>query len=393
MINSNNKSSLWYGPRLLPLSVFSIAIHAVLVVSIGQANDARYPEFSWEKVPIAFHFGKSQGLLTQEEAEFVATRSSFVCLEKGHATQTHGSTEAGIEAEAQQLKAFNPKMKVIFYWNAFLDYPMYNAHQVYARHPDWWLKTNKNELDRKKGRLMRYDLSSDEVRNWWTRVAEKAVAEGSCDGIFMDAFPQITSPANRKLWGNEKFDAIQKGLRDLVRETRHAIGEDGLIVFNGIRSTPGRHIGFDFPEADAAMIEHFGHFHSASKETMLQDLLAMQQAAKSGKIVVLKCWPDFSFIDEEAMRKPLSEKHKTAQERLTFPLACFLAAAEKNCYFIYNWGYRLDNGCLEWYPEFDKPLGKPLGEMTRDGWKLSREYQHASVWVDLQSQEAKIEWR
>ncbi|MEW4561830.1 putative glycoside hydrolase [Bremerella sp. JC770] len=392
-INPNSSSSLPNGTGIITSLTLSMVFHAILIVSVGHANETHYPEFNWDSVPIAFHFGKSQGLLTEEEAKFVASRANFVCLEKGHAIQSHGSTEAGIEAEAKQLKALNPKMKVIFYWNTFLDYSMYDAHQEYARHPEWWLKTNRGELDRKKGRLMRYDLSRADVRGWWTNVAANAVVAGSCDGVFMDALPQITSPANRKLWGDEKFDAVQQGLQDLVQETRQAIGEDGLIVFNGIRSTPGRHLGFDFPQADAAMIEHFGHFHSASKETMLQDLLAMQKAAKAGKIVVLKSWPGFSFTDEESMRKPLAEKRKMAQENLTFPLACFLAAAEKNCYFIYNWGYRLENGCLEWYPEFDKRLGEPLEEMSRDGWKLSREYQHASVWVDLQSKEANIVWR
>lgn len=393
MTNSNDRSFLRNALGMIAWTTLSIVFNAMLIVAVGHADEARYPEFSWAKVPIAFHFGKSQGLLTPEEATFVASRSNFICLEKGHATQSHRTTELGIEAEARQLKALNPKMKVIFYWNAFLDYPMYEAHSAYARHPDWWLKTNQGDLDLKKGRIKRYDLSHDEVRDWWIQVASNAVVEGSCDGIFMDALPQVTSPANRKLWGDEKFDAIQKGLRDLVRETRQAIGDENLIVFNGIRSTPGRHLGFDYPEADAAMIEHFGHFHSDTKETMLQDLLAMQQAAQSGKIVVLKSWPGFSFTDAEFMRKPLAEKRKHAQNNLTFPLACFLAAAEKNCYFLYNWGYRLENGCLEWYPEFDKPLGAPQGVMQRDGWKLSREYEHASVWVDLQTREASINWR
>ena len=365
-----------------------------LSASISPADDAHYPEFSWDTVPIAFHFGKSQGLLTQEEAEFVASHSNFICLEKGHATRTHGTTEAGIEAEARQLKKLNPNMKVIFYWNTFLDYSMFAAHKQYAKHPQWWLRTTTGGLDRKNGHVKRYDLSNAEVRNWWTDVAAKAVRDQGCDGVFMDAFPQITNPANRKLWGDEKFDAIQQGLRDIIQETRHKIGDDKLIVYNGIRSTPSRSAGFDFPKyADAAMIEHFGYFQSSSKEMLLQDILEMQRAAKSGKIVVLKAWPGFAFIDGEAMGKPLEVKRKIAKENLEFSLACFLAGAQENCYFIYSWGYRMENGCLEWYPEFDKPLGKPAGEMIRDGWKLSREYEHASVQVDLESKEAEISWR
>ena len=365
-----------------------------LFVAAVQANGARYPEFSWDTVPIAFHFGKNGGLMTKEEAKFVASRSNFICLEKGHASKAFGGTEAGIEAEAQQLKNLNPKMKVIFYWNTFLDYAMYEAHEEYGKHPEWWLRTQDGELDLKKGRLMRYDLSNAEVRDWWTNVAADAVVNGSCDGVFMDAFPQVMSQANRTLWGDEKFEAIQQGLKDIIRETRRKIGDDKLIVYNGIRSTPRWSAGFDYPEhTDAAMIEHFGYFQSSSKEMMLKDILEMERAGKAGKIVVMKGWSGFTFIDREAMKKTLQEKRKIARESLTFPLACFLAGAQENCYFIYNWGYRMENGCLEWYPEFDRPLGKPLGEMARDGWKLSREYKHASVCVELESKEAEINWR
>jgi len=380
---------------LISVSINTVMlVHAFLVASVCQAGDSHYPEFSWDTVPIAFHFGKSQGLLTKDEATFVASRSNFICLEKGHAGQSHGSTEAGIEAEAQQLKQLNPKMKVIFYWNTFLDYSMYDAHKEYAKHPQWWLKTQNGELDFKTGRLKRYDLSNAEFRKWWTDIAADAVIDGSCDGVFMDAFPQVSSAANRRLWGDEKFEAVQQGLRDIVRETREKLGHDKLIVYNGIRSTPKKSIGFDFAKnADAAMIEHFGTFQSSSKEAMLQDLLEMQRAAKLGKIVVLKGWPGFTFADPRAKRIPLDKKRQIAKDNLTFPLACFLAAAQQNCYFIYNWGYRMENGCLEWYPEFDRPLGEPHGEMIRDGWKLSREYRYASVQVDLETKEAEILWR
>ena len=48
-------------------------------------RSAHYPTFSWETVPVAFHFGKRSALMTPEEARFVASKSNFICLEKGHA--------------------------------------------------------------------------------------------------------------------------------------------------------------------------------------------------------------------------------------------------------------------------------------------------------------------
>ena len=47
---------------------------------------------------------------------------------------------------------------------------------------------------------------------------------------------------------------------------------------------------------------------------------------------------------------------------------------------------------FDWYPEFDKPLGPPLGDAIRNGWTYQREFEHASVFVDLENKTAKIDW-
>ncbi len=88
---------------------------------------------------------------------------------------------------------------------------------------------------------MRYDLSNPEVREWWTEEVKIAVIDGSCDGVFMDAFPQITSSANIDLWGQEKYDAIQEGLIRTIELTRDKIGLDNIIMYNGIRNTNELH--------------------------------------------------------------------------------------------------------------------------------------------------------
>ena len=45
------------------------------------------------------------------------------------------------------------------------------------------------------------------------------------------------------------------------------------------------------------------------------------------------------------------------------------------------------------YPEFDKPLGKPLNEMQVNGRVLTRKYKYVGVWVDLENKKAKIDWK
>ena len=157
---------------------FLLAAPGVIAQPPAKTTDiAHYPDFSWDTVPVGFHFGKDGSLLTKAEAKLVASRASFICLEKGHAVGQFRHTEDGIQNEARQLKALNPNIKVIFYWNTFLDYSMFRAHSQYRKHREWWLRTADGRLDKKNGQLLRYDLSRPEVRRWWTDVAKSAVVD------------------------------------------------------------------------------------------------------------------------------------------------------------------------------------------------------------------------
>jgi hypothetical protein len=115
------------------------------------------------------------------------------------------------------------------------------------------------------------------------------------------------------------------------------------------------------------MVEHFGALQGESKEVMVNDIEAIQQAGKMGKIVIVKAWPNFTWLDKEMMDKPFEELEKLSREQITFPLAAFLAAAGEYAYLCYTWGYRENMGTFSWYPEFDKPLGKPKGDAVRNG--------------------------
>ena len=351
-----------------------------------------YPGFSWDKVPVYLHSGDSDGL-TDEEVEFIATHCDFFCFEKTHGVNVHGSAEAGHEFDARRIKAVNPDITLMYYWNTFLDYPSTDAHKVYESHPEWWLKKKDGSLDYKGKSLKRYDLSNPEVREWWSDEVRKAVTEGSCDGVFMDAFPQIAGDANIELWGQEKYDAIQEGLRELIRLTREKTNHSALLLYNGIRNTDTKHFGTEYLDlADAAIIEHFNHFASTSKESIRQDLTDMNEASKGGKIVILKAFPDFNWTQRQKMAQDYAVLLEEAREDITFPLACFLVAAGPYSYFNYSWGYRPQFGTLEWYDELDRPLGEPLGDAEINGWEYTREFEHVKVWVNIETKEATIDW-
>ncbi|MCB1120845.1 MAG: hypothetical protein KJT03_04810 [Verrucomicrobiae bacterium] len=362
-------------------------------ISGSEGQPAGWPEYSWDTVPLYIHFGKFDGL-TDEEVRFVASHADLVCLEKGHGRNPHGSSEAGIEHDTLRLKKVNPELRVLYYWNTFLDYPLYDAHDVYDRHPEWWLRTVDGSLDKKGGTIRRYDLSLPEVREWWAEEVRKAVVDRTCDGVFADAFPQIASRGNIRLWGQEKFQAIQDGLIQTMQLTRQKIGHEGIILFNGIRNTDTLHFGMDYLDVvDAVTIEHFDQFQSRSRESMAQDIEDMITAGKQGKMIMFKGWPGFNWTEETIRDVPYETLLVRARENIIFPLACFLVGAQEYAYFCYSWGYRENHGSLDWYEEFDKPLGTPQGDAVRDDWTYARQFENCLVWVDLQNHEARLDWK
>ena len=80
------------------------------------------------------------------------------------------------------------------------------------------------------------------------------------------------------------------------------------------------------------------------------------------------------------------------RERIAFPLACFLIGAQTGSHFCYSWGYTDTDGMLDSYPEFDRKLGPPQGPADWRGLTATREYEHASVWVDIVNQKSRIDW-
>jgi hypothetical protein len=359
-----------------------------LALTAIAAHAETLPPFSWDRVPVVAHVGKASDDFSTNEVDFLAKHFNFVVVEKAQAVQRRGTTEAGIAEAARQIKQRNPGAKVLFYWNSFLDVAQYKAHNTLPK--DGHLKDlhGKSVMVRKTVNTL--DLTREDVRAWWTDTAAKAVREGGCDGIFADAVPQVTSPSKRKLLGEGKYRALNEGLVTMFKQAREKMGSDKIIIYNGIRGGDGEQF---LPFTDGAMIEHFDSFSSTGKVNVAKDIEAMRKAGQAGKVVMLKAWPGFSWLDENQMKKPREELVKLARERITFPLACFLVAAEKNSYFCYTWGYRENHGTFEWYPEFDKPLGPPKGQAERRGWTYQREFEHAAVFVDLENQTAKIDWK
>ncbi len=382
--------------RKLPLIVTALLCYCTAEYScaseprIGSHSTAvSFPGFNWDRVPLNIHFGKRTTDLTEHEVSFLADHSDFICLEKSHGARAHGSTEAGIADTARRIVARNPNAKVLFYFNAFINWPGYEAFESYR--DEWTLRKASGEIVKHRSGTPRPDPSLAEFREWWSEVVATANSSASLSGVFIDAIPQAISPGLAKEVGDVKARAIVNGLRQMIAMTKRKLGPDSIVLVNGLRTTEFREI-LDWEGIDGVMIEHFGAFNTKSPEAMKADLDSISLAAAKGKFVVLKGWPGFNWLDRDMMRRPDAELLNLARERITFPLACFLIGAQRGSHFCYSWGYTHTDGMLDSYPEFERQLGPPKSAAKWHGFTATRQFEHASVWVDLSNQEAQIDW-
>jgi len=378
---------------------FVALLGVALLSSPVAAEDATpskegYPDFSWDRVPLYAHLAIGNGL-EPEQYTFLADRFKLITFTGG---KVDDSVEPNIAKAARTIKTRNPKAKVLFYWSS--DIPKHQWKLSNASFPkDGYVRPAGKG---KKAHATRsFDLTQPAVRDWWSDVAASAVQKYGCDGIFVDG-----ATAGRPggpwshLFGAERTARLDEGMFAMLRQAREKMGTGTLILFNPLHGTDGKRppLGHEYlPVTDGAMVDDFdraSNIRQQSKEYMASTIETLGKASRDGKIVVFKGWPGFTwFSDAEMMKKPHEEVHKVAAERITFPLACFLAGAGEHCYFCYTWGWLGEYGTFDWYPEFDRPLGPPKGDAVRAGWTFRREFAHASVFVDLEKKTGRIDWR
>lgn len=373
----------------------------LLLANRLQAHDG-YPDFSWDRVPVYAHVGVGRGL-KPEEYEFLARHYSFITFTGGAIDATFRrddsiSAETVIADAARTIKQHNPRAKVLMYWAADMPKPQWKISN--AAIPEGGLIT----YQRRKGMSPQlFDFTQPGMRSWWSDVAAHCISAHHCDGLYVDGATSYrpAGPMDRFL-GDEKRTALDEGMFQTLQATREKMGARAILLFNPLHAASDSEpeIGQRYlPATDGAMIDDFDRAANDPKKRQSKEYLAatirmMSDAARDGKIVIFKAWPGFTWwSDKDLMKQPAEAQLTAARENLTFPLACFLIGAGEHSYFNYTWGWTVDQGALAWYPEFDKPLGAPKADATREGWTFRREFEHASVFVDVEKKTARIDWK
>ena len=102
----------------------------------------------------------------------------------------------------------------------------------------------------------------------------------------------------------------------------------------------------------------------------------MEKIADAGKLCIYRFGASadgslpLEAIDQGQSQPRLTHEEyvELSKKQLELYLALYLIGAQPYSYFQWNWGWDLRTGPLEHYPEFHKPLGKPLGQTSsQDG--------------------------
>ena len=367
---------------------------------------SRMPEFSWGTLPLYIHIRKKKKF-TDEELQHLAG-FPLITLEKTTGSETYGSTDVGTIEAAKAIKRVNPNAKVLFYRNVFVHYGGYSFDDQLENIPGWFLETKRgtDKVVRKKSQG--YDTSNEALRKWWVDSAAKVCKSPHVDGLFLDGnIKSLTSYLKGQLPKGKKEDTVE-GYHDMITATRRALGPEKLMLANVIRAR--------FPQSGLEYMNYFDGTYLelftspagtklSKPDYIAKGIEATQTAARAGKIVAMTLGiaegGALDGVDETHSR--INDLSEISQQQLHYKLALFLVCAEKYSYLFLNDGYCVDtrgrkNICqsglwLKSLPEYQKPLGPPKGPAKRIGYVYTRDFEHASVWLDIEESQGKITWK
>ena len=271
--------------------------------------------------------------------------------------------EVGMKEFLKTVKRINPKVTTYFYldtYKAILD--MADMAAQFAKHPSWALRYDDGTPVMTLDGFKVYDLSQPEVRQWWMSTCLNATKETGGDGCYADTFIPHGIVRFKPPISIEKAKLFKEGLLNMTREVQEALGRDKLLI--------GKYA--DQPYVNAVQLEFF----EANNESINNLSLGLA----NGK--VMQAHVPIHTVD-----------CKTGD--LTDYIAAFLIAAGEHSYFGCGMWYTYynDTEALTWRPEYDRPLGAPLGPATyKDGlWK--REFARGTkVQFDTTSNTGTISW-
>lgn len=271
-------------------------------------------------------------------------------IEKGQGV-TLGSSpgnyaEDKIVDTLRRVKAIDPNISTIFYYNSILDWPFYKLHEEFLQHPDWWLKRGAADPEgpgavcRIGGdstfpnhtNMLVFDFAQKAVRDFWASECYNMTQTGFVDGCFSDRSPTSDHDTSAPCGAGPEFAA---GHVTVLQDLQKQLG-NGVLIANHAYNLTG---------VNSVQIEGF-----KADET---SILTLQQCVANGKIV-----------EAHAGYGEDGEADEHCSNGIENSLAAFLIGAGERSYYTCSRGWKIQEDPVEksWHPEYEKALGKPKAD-------------------------------
>jgi hypothetical protein len=403
--------------------IFYMLVTIVMLISISSSVSAdtlnekstmkkKFPEFTWDHIPRYMHVWKRTSY-TDEEIEYLAD-FPLITFEKAQGT-SEGSVQEGTLKAARAVKDRNPNAKILYYKNIIIDWGGSSASKQLDTIKGGYLQSEDGSYPvvNQNSKRKFFDISNSQVRKWWMKDATQMLDDPSIDGIFIDANIKVLVEGyflNQKKVSKEKVKKVREGYDKLLTEININLQQENIILANIIRARLDRG-GLDYLKYfDGSYLEGFEHnVGGVSKPDYLaKGIACAQRAARQGKIVAFTIGlgdaldKDSSGIGLDEARKGI-ESVETVEHRLNYAAAMFLIIAEQHSYFhphAGTYGVRTTVNRKQknklWMKTpliFKKKLGSPKGAAIKKGYIYIRQFEHCSVWLDIENEVGKLTWK
>jgi len=272
------------------------------------------------------------------------------------------------ESTINAARAINPKLCVVFYLNTLYDFGFISLHEQALAIGADVVKTDGKLLAIKNDNGMpginAFDQGKKKTRDMWL----KFLADKKVDGVFPDKVT-IRAQYNKssKFWQLCEYNSGKTwdlSCGEISEADASAYNEGKELLMDGIYELFGKE-GFIFHNTTA-----YVHPGARSPSAIIENV---QNAFKSGATYVY-----FMTADHHTDAPPTTKSICTQRE-----IIIFLLAVEEGCIL----------GCNGWDPQFEKPLGNPLGPATVEGDVYTRKFASGtSVTWNTKTDSGDINW-
>ena len=396
----------------MALAARAVAALLLLLPMAARPTAKVLPAFSWETLPVAWHSSNSTGRYSDAQIMELARYSMvtfekfqnvravvpagvlaapsytdpdglYACQDEANVSRCGCCEEDEIVAAAQAIKAVNPKVVTVAYFNAQIAYPWYRASRALTSQPSWWSSVHAGPPG---ATWKTWDLVNAAAAAAWKRGCTDVTKTGAVDSCFIDGCLAAKGETPRAV------AAKRRAIAELQEEVTGPLicGVGGGFQHALLQGS----VGGVQDEGWGVINKHSGHASFATRE--IPGLMAAAEAGlvfqAHGRAVCGVAGKPCTNRTRPCWHAPALPDYR--EPAVQTELAAFLVAMGEYSYFVCGSWENYPANALTWNPVYDLPLGKPVSKAVLGEDRVwRREFESGTrVTFDTATNTGNVSW-